>query len=196
MFDFVSLSRLLQLVRINSCSAFQPQKYLEEYLNGLLENVFCRNDHSMVPSLSKNTGTNDGLHHDDMFLSTFSWSSSLLVRSPLSLILDQKACKKTFYFKHQLFRVWHISLTFVLQGGAHFQEIRGPQDPGLELYWSSSLLLPLVTALAGGERLLPDVHEQRLWTHKLCAALWQGVQSESGPCLHRHQIWSVLWELH
>lgn len=138
-------------------------------------------------------GTNDGLHYDDMSVSTFSWSSSLLVRSPLSLILDQKARKKPFcYFKHQLFRLRHISLTFVFQGGAHFQEIRGPQDPGLELYWSSSLLLPLVTALAGGERLLPDVHEQRLWTHKLCAAFRQGVQSESGPRLHRHQIWSVL----
>lgn len=126
----------------------------------------------MVPSLRKDTGANDGLHHDGMFLSTFSWSSSLSVPSPLSPILDQKACKKPFCcLKHQLFRLWHISLTFVLQRGAHFQEIRGPQDPGLELYWSSSLLLPLVTALAGGERLLPDVHGQRLWTHQLCAAL-------------------------
>lgn len=107
------------------------------------------------------------------FLFTFSWSSSLLVRSPLSLTLDQKACKKnTFFFsQHRLFRSWHVSLTIVFQGGAHFQEIGGPQDPGLELYWSSSLLPPLVPALAGGERLLPDVHEQRQRTHQLCAAL-------------------------
>uniref|UniRef100_A0A8P4G3R9 Phospholipase n=1 Tax=Dicentrarchus labrax TaxID=13489 RepID=A0A8P4G3R9_DICLA len=33
-------------------SAFLWQKYLEEYLNGLLENVFCRNDHSMLEFLS------------------------------------------------------------------------------------------------------------------------------------------------
>lgn len=130
-------------------------------------------------------------------LSTFSWSSSLLARSLSSLILDQKACKKTFCcFECHVFRLWQIALTFVFQGGAHFQAIRGPQGPGLELYWSPSLLLPLVSALAGGERLLPHVHEQRLWAHKLCAALWQGVQGESGPCLHWHQIWSVLWELH
>lgn len=126
----------------------------------------------MVRSFRKDTGTNGGLHHNDMFLFTFSWSSFRLARSPLSLILDQKACKKTFYdFQRQLFRLWHISLTIVFQGGAHFQEVRGPQDPGPELHWSSSLLLPLVTALAGGEGLLPDVHEQRLRTHQLCAAL-------------------------
>uniref|UniRef100_A0A8C4IVX0 Phospholipase n=1 Tax=Dicentrarchus labrax TaxID=13489 RepID=A0A8C4IVX0_DICLA len=34
-------------------SAFLWQKYLEEYLNGLLENVFCRNDHSMVVALKQ-----------------------------------------------------------------------------------------------------------------------------------------------
>lgn len=126
----------------------------------------------MVGSLCKDTGTNGGLHHDDMLLLTFSWSSSLWARSPLSLILDQKACKKTFCdCKHQFFGLWHISLIFAFQGGAHIQEIGGPQDPGLELYRASSLLLPLVPALAGGERLLPDVHEQSLWTHQLCAAL-------------------------
>lgn len=93
-----SRSRLLHLTRTKSCSVFQPQKYLEEYLNGLLESVFCRNDHSMVRSFRKDTNTNGGLHHNYMILFTFSWSSSLLARSPLSLILDQKACKKTFYY--------------------------------------------------------------------------------------------------
>lgn len=34
-------------------TAFLLQKYLEEYLNGLLENAFCRNDHSMVIALKQ-----------------------------------------------------------------------------------------------------------------------------------------------
>ncbi|KAI4814654.1 hypothetical protein KUCAC02_003842 [Chaenocephalus aceratus] len=33
-------------------NAQPPRKYLEEYLNGLLENSFCRNDHSMIEFLS------------------------------------------------------------------------------------------------------------------------------------------------
>uniref|UniRef100_A0A3Q4BME5 Phospholipase n=1 Tax=Mola mola TaxID=94237 RepID=A0A3Q4BME5_MOLML len=38
--------------QLRSSFAFKLQKYLEEYLNGLLENVFCRNDHSMLEFLS------------------------------------------------------------------------------------------------------------------------------------------------
>uniref|UniRef100_A0A668A4Q8 Phospholipase n=1 Tax=Myripristis murdjan TaxID=586833 RepID=A0A668A4Q8_9TELE len=34
---------------------YQPLKYLEEYLNGLLENSFCRSDHSMLEFLSVST---------------------------------------------------------------------------------------------------------------------------------------------
>lgn len=57
------------------------------------------------------------------------------------------------------------------QGGTHLQEVGGPSDPRLELHWSSSALFPLVTALAGGERLLPDVYEPRQRQHQLCAAV-------------------------
>lgn len=57
-------------------------------------------------------------------------------------------------------------------------------------------MLPLVTALARSERLLLDVYEPRQRQHKLCAAIWPRVQSESGSCFHRHQIWSVLRELY
>uniref|UniRef100_A0A8C9XAU2 Phospholipase n=1 Tax=Sander lucioperca TaxID=283035 RepID=A0A8C9XAU2_SANLU len=38
--------------RTSNFAAFLLQKYLEEYLNGLLENSFCRNDHSMMEFLS------------------------------------------------------------------------------------------------------------------------------------------------
>lgn len=82
------------------------------------------------------------------------------------------------------------------QGGTNLQEVRGPSDPRPELHWPSSVLFPLVTALVGGERLLPDVHEPRQRQDQLCAAVRPGVQSESGPCLHRHQIWSLHRELH
>lgn len=78
---------------------FYYQKYLEDYLNGLLENVFCRNDQSMViPSKQRYTDTCkvDAMWHDGIFSSTFfSWNSSPLVLSPSSLILDPKACKQT-----------------------------------------------------------------------------------------------------
>lgn len=57
-------------------------------------------------------------------------------------------------------------------------------------------MFPLVTSLARGERLLLDVYEPRQRQHKLCAAIWPRVQSESGSCFHRHQIWSVLRELY
>ncbi len=57
------------------------------------------------------------------------------------------------------------------QGGTHFQEIGGPPDPRPELHWPSSVLFSLVTALVGGERLLPDVYEPRQRQNQLCAAV-------------------------
>lgn len=57
------------------------------------------------------------------------------------------------------------------QGGTHLQEVGGPPDPRPELHRPSSALLSLVTALAGGERLLPDVHEPRQRQDQLCAAV-------------------------
>lgn len=46
--DFVTLRQLCFQVAFQNVITFPLQKYLEEYLNGLLENAFCRNDHSMV----------------------------------------------------------------------------------------------------------------------------------------------------
>lgn len=57
------------------------------------------------------------------------------------------------------------------QGGAHLQEIGGSPDSRPELHRPSSVLFPLVTTLAGGERLLLDVYEQRQWQHQLCVAV-------------------------
>lgn len=46
------------------CLVLKLQKYLEEYLNGLLDNVFCRNDHSMVITLT-HTHTQHGNHFNE-----------------------------------------------------------------------------------------------------------------------------------
>lgn len=137
----------------------------------------------------------------------FSWSSSLSVLSPSSLILDLKACKQTSWkcVRHKqkcchwlkcMMEIYCAICANLSQGGTHLQEVGGTPDPRPELHWPSSVLFPLVAALAGGERLLPDVYEPRQRQNQLCAAVWPRVQSESGPCLHRHQIWSLHWELH
>lgn len=53
----------------------------------------------------------------------------------------------------------NVSDVIAFQGGFHLQKVRRSPYPGVELYWSSPVLLSLVKALAGGQGLLPALYE-------------------------------------
>lgn len=87
----------------------------------------------------------------------------------MSLILDPRGCKQNtelMYFSglgvnKGMAGVHCIICLILTQGGIYLEEVRGSPNPRPELYRPSSDLLPLVTPLAGGERLFPVVHETR-----------------------------------
>lgn len=57
------------------------------------------------------------------------------------------------------------------QGGLHPEEVRWSSDPGAELLRASPAVLSVVTALAGGQGLLPALHEEGGGRNLICAAL-------------------------